>query len=210
MSGGGRTGRFFAAEHWGTAPDMLVVAKGFGAGYVPLGALIAKGSIVEAVLDAGGFVHGFTYAGNPLACAAGVAVIEVIERDGLISNAARIGALLKARLEALIERYPFIGDVRGLGLLLAFELVADRTSMQPLSRELRAFERLVEIAHDEGLILYARRTRGGSVGDHFMVCPPMIAREEHVDEIIAALDRTLAQFALEARLPAATGAGMAV
>ena len=210
MSGVGRTGRILAADHWDVAPDLLVLAKGLGAGYAPLGAVVADRRIVDKVLDAGGFLHGFTYAGNPLACAAGLAVLEVIEAEDLIANAARTGALLKRQLERLMERYPFIGDVRGRGLLLAFELVADRTTMQPLPRELAAFERLVEHAYAEGLILYARRTRGGHAGDHFMVCPPMIATEQHVEEIIGALDRALERFAFEARLPATAPAALAV
>ncbi|MEJ2016669.1 MAG: aspartate aminotransferase family protein [Limibacillus sp.] len=206
MSGGGRTGRFFAAEHWGVAPDILVVSKGFAAGYAPLGAMVAHERIVEPVLDAGGFIHGFTYAGNPLACAAGLAVIEEIETQGMMENAERIGALLKARLQGLMQRFPFIGDVRGQGLLLAFELVADRASMAPLPKGLKAFDRLVEIAYDKGLIIYSRRTRGGHEGDHFLVCPPMIATEEHVAEIEGALVASLQVFAQEAGLPVAGAA----
>ncbi|SLN62641.1 aminotransferase family protein [Oceanibacterium hippocampi] len=201
MSGGGRTGRFFAAEHWGVEPDILAVSKGFAAGYAPLGAMVAHDRIVEAVLDDGGFIHGFTYAGNPLACSAGLAVLEAIEADGMMANAARVGALLKSRLEGLKQRYPFIGDVRGEGLLLAFELVADRATMEPLPKALGAFDRLVEIAYDNRLIIYSRRSRGGYVGDHFLVCPPMIATEDHVAEIIEGLDRSLDQFAREAGLP---------
>lgn len=197
MTGGGRTGRFFAAEHWGTAPDILVVSKGFAAGYAPLGAMVAHGDIVEAVLDAGGFVHGYTYAGNPLACAAGLAVIEEIEASGLMANARAMGARLKAGLRGLMQRHPIVGDVRGMGLMLAFELVADRASMAPLPRELAVFDRLVEIAYSEGLILYSRRTRGGHAGEHFMVCPPMILEETHVEEIIAALERALDRLTAE-------------
>ncbi|HAJ22999.1 MAG TPA: aspartate aminotransferase family protein, partial [Rhodospirillaceae bacterium] len=87
MTGGGRTGKFFAAEHWDVAPDILVVSKGFAAGYSPLGAMVAHERLVEPVLDKGGFIHGFTYAGNPLACAAGLAVIEEIESQNLMANA---------------------------------------------------------------------------------------------------------------------------
>jgi adenosylmethionine-8-amino-7-oxononanoate aminotransferase len=191
MSGGGRTGRFFAAEHWGTAPDILAVSKGFAAGYAPLGAMVAHRDIVEAVLDDGGFIHGFTYAGNPLACAAGLAVIEEIEAQGMMANASAMGARLKARLEALMQRYPLIGDVRGEGLMLAFELVADRETMAPLPARLKAFDRLVELAYAEGLIIYSRRTRGGYSGDHFLVCPPMILEEAHVEEIMTGLTRAL-------------------
>ncbi len=200
MTGGGRTGTFFASEHWQIVPDILTVSKGYAAGYAPLGAMVAQERIVEAVLGAGGFIHGFTYAGNPLACAAGLAVIEEIETQGLMDNATRIGDLLKRRLTGLMERFPVIGDVRGKGLLLAFELVADRITMQPLPRELQAHDRLVEIAYANGLIIYSRRTRGGYEGDHFMVCPPMIADESHVDEIIGNLTKSLEQFVTETGL----------
>jgi len=194
MTGGGRTGTFFAAEHWDITPDIIVLSKGFGAGYVPLGAMIASDVIVEAVLGCGGFVHGYTYAGNPLACTAGLAVIEEIERQSMLQNATRIGALLKTQLNDLMARLPIIGDVRGKGLLLAFELVADQTTLAPLPAELCAHQRLVDIAYSKGLIIYSRRTRGGREGDHFMVCPPLIATEEHVDEIIAVLAASLQEF----------------
>jgi adenosylmethionine-8-amino-7-oxononanoate aminotransferase len=194
MSGGGRTGKFFSAEHWNVVPDILVVSKGYAAGYAPLGAMAAKDHIVDAVLDSGGFIHGYTYAGNPLACAAGLAVIKEIESEGLMDKAVSIGTLLKSRLTALMDRFDFIGDVRGKGLLLAFELVSDRKTMAPLPRELMAYDRLVEMAYARGLIIYSRRTRGGYEGDHFMVCPPMIATETHVDEIMENLTAALEAF----------------
>ena len=194
MTGGGRTGRFFGAEHWGTVPDILALSKGFGAGYAPLGAMVAQERIVAPVQAAGGFQHGFTYAGNPLACAAGLAVLEVIEAEGLLANAEAVGALLKAGLRDLMARHDFIGDVRGTGLLLAFELVADRASRAPLPAALNAHLELVELAYAEGLIIYSRRSRGGFSGDHFMVCPPMVATRDHVAEILDKLDRALTAF----------------
>ena len=191
MSGAGRTGRFLAAEHWGVVPDIVVLSKGFAAGYVPLGAMVASRRVVEPVLDAGGFVHGFTYAGNPLACAAGGAVLdELLERD-LAGNAARMGARLHAGLEGLKARCPLVGDVRGKGLLRALELVADRDTMEPLPPERMAASRLTELAYARGLILYWRRSRGGDRGDHVMVCPPLIVTEAEVDEIVALLGDAL-------------------
>ena len=201
MSGSGRSGRFLAAEHWNVKPDIVALSKGFGAGYVPLGAMVADRRLVEPVLDAGGFAHGFTYAGNPLACATGVAVIEELLNAGLMTNAEVIGDLLKAELVALMGRYPFIGDVRGKGLLLAFELVSDRATMTPLAPELNAFDRLVDLAYDRGLIIYSRRTRGGLAGDHFLVCPPLIATREHVAELIDKLTDSLDQLARLLDLP---------
>ncbi len=203
MTGGGRTGRFLGAEHWDVAPDIILLSKGFGAGYCPLGAMIAHNRLVEAVLDAGGFRHGFTYAGNPLACATGLAVLEAIEADGMIDNAATMGALLKYQLTQLKDLFPFVGDVRGKGLLLAFELVEDRETMRPLPKELNAFDRLVEIAYDEKLIIYSRRTRGGIDGDHFLICPPMIVEAEQISDIVARLERALRRFSSETRLKVA-------
>jgi len=204
MSGGGRTGKFFGGDHWDGAPDLIALSKGFGAGYMPLGALIARDNIVEAVLNAGGFIHGHTYAGNPLACAAGMAVLEQIETRKLVPNAALMGDALATRLQALKQRYPVIGDVRGKGLLAAFELVAERASMAPLPSHLNVYDRLVNIAYENGLIIYSRRTRGGTSGDHFLVCPPMIVTEAQLDEIADILDLSMAQ--LLAEMPQLPGA----
>lgn len=204
MTGGGRTGRFFGAEHWNTAPDLIALSKGFGGGYAPLGAMVARDDIVEAVMAAGGFIHGFTYAGNPLACAAGCAVLDQIEQHDLIGNAARMGDALAERLRSLMQRYPLIGDVRGKGLLTAFELMADRTTKAPLPAHLNAYLRLVDIAYHNGLIIYSRRTRGGASGDHFLVCPPMIVDEGHLDDITDMLDRSLANYMVE--IPQLSGA----
>lgn len=199
MSGGGRTGRFFGGQHWAGAPDILAISKGFGAGYVPLGAIVARGEIVEAVLAKGGFLHGFTYAGNPLACATGLAVIEEIERMNLMDNAISTGNLLKTELLALMDRFPFIGDVRGMGLLLAFELVADRATKEPLPPAFKAFDRLTEAAYARGLIIYPRRSRGGYSGDHLIVAPPMITTPSQVGEIMDRLTDALTDF--QSQLP---------
>ena len=195
MSGGGRVGRFLGGDLWGVVPDLVAISKGFGAGYAPLGAMVAQGRIVDAVQAAGGFLHGHTYAGNPLACAAGLAVLEEIERADLMGNATRVGAVLKARLAALMQRYGFVGDVRGEGMLLAFEIVSNRETREPLPPGLKAFDDLVERAYAEGLIIYSRRSRGGYAGDHFLICPPMITTEAQVDEIMEKLDRALEGFA---------------
>ena len=197
MTGGGRTGRFFGAEHWDVVPDIIAISKGFGGGYVPLGAMIARDDIVEAVMQGGGFINGFTYAGNPLACAAGCAVLDEIAAQDLTANAARMGEALAMRLRGLMQRYPLIGDVRGKGLLAAFELMADRHTKDPLPAHLNAHARLVDIAYDNGLIIYSRRTRGGTSGDHFLVCPPMIVTEAQLDDITPRLDQSLASYMAE-------------
>lgn len=196
MTGAGRTGKFLGGDHWPEAkPDIIALSKGFAAGYAPLGAMVADNRLVDPVLDHGGFIHGYTYAGNPLACAAGVAVLEEIERLDLVSRAERQGAKLKQALTDLMDRYPFIGDVRGRGLLLAFELVSDRETMEPLPVEMNAYTELVEEAYARGLIIYARRTRGGIKGDHFLVCPPLILDDDHIGEILDKLTGALDAFA---------------
>ncbi|NYS26497.1 aspartate aminotransferase family protein [Rhodobacteraceae bacterium 2376] len=200
MTGAGRTGRFLALEHWGLSPDIVVLSKGFAAGYVPLGAIVARDDLVAAVLEGGGFLHGFTYAGNPLACAAGTAVIDEIARLDLVQNAETMGAALRKRLDGLAARHPVIGDVRGLGLLMAFEMMADHDSKAPLPAHLNAHQRLVDIAYDMGLIVYSRRTRDGIEGDHIMVCPPLIVGEQHLDEITDTLDAALTRLADELAL----------
>jgi adenosylmethionine-8-amino-7-oxononanoate aminotransferase len=201
MTGAGRTGRFLASEHWQLQPDIIAMAKGFTAGYAPLGAMAARRDIVDTVIEQGGFAHGYTYAGNPLACAAGLAVINEILERGLTENAEQCGARLKAMLSGLMDRYPFIGDVRGKGLLLAIELVADRETMEPLPAELDAHVGLVEEAYRRGLIIYSRRTRGGTIGDHFMVCPPLIVNDADLDEIMRLLTDSLDAFATASGLP---------
>lgn len=201
MSGAGRTGKFLGGDHWNCRPDLIALSKGFASGYCPLGAMAAPSRIVQPVLDAGGFQHGFTYAGNPLACAAGLAVLDEIDRLGLIDNAAAMGDALKAELVALSNRFPFIGDVRGKGLLLAAEFVSDRESMRPLPKELNAHQRMVDLAYERGLIIYSRRTRGGVEGDHFLVCPPMIITREQIGEIVAILGDVLEVLAEELNLP---------
>lgn len=201
MSGAGRTGKFLGGDHWNCKPDLIALSKGFASGYCPLGAMAAPARIVQPVLDAGGFLHGFTYAGNPLACAAGKAVLQEIGRLDLVGNAARMGDALKGELERLAKRFPFIGDVRGKGLLLAAEFVSDPETMKPLPKELNAHQRMVDLAYERGLIIYSRRTRGGVEGDHFLVCPPMIVSREQVGEITAILGDTLEVLARELKLP---------
>ena len=200
MSGVGRTGRFMASEHWNIRPDLVAVSKGFAAGYAPLGAMIADQDMVEAVLDAGGFAHGHTYAGNPLACSAGLAVLNEIETLGLMPHTTVMGERLMRGLGDLMDRYHFIGDVRGKGLLTAFEFVSDRETMAPLPAKLEAYNRFVEICYERQLITYSRRTRGGIDGDHFLICPPMIVTPEQIDDILTILDDSLQAYARETGL----------
>ena len=200
MCGAGRTGRFLASEHWhGIRPDILVLAKGISAGYAPMGAVMAPAAMVDRVASAGGFMHTFTYFANPLACAVGLAVLdELVERD-LIGNADRMGALLRDGLERLAQEFGTIGDIRGLGLLLAVELVADRETKRHLPPALNATGRLQEIALGQGLALYARRTAGGRWGEWIMTSPPLTVTAAEIAELLGRLRSTMAIFEAELR-----------
>ncbi len=192
ITGAGRTGTFLAAHQLPKAlPDMIVMAKGLTGGYTPFGAVLMPATMVADVANGGGFMHGHTYSGNPLSCAIGFAALtEVVERD-LAANAQRMGALLKGKLEALAARSPLIGDVRGKGLLCAIEIVADKATKAMTPLEHNAPARIQQLALDQGLSVYCRRTNGGRDGDWVMVSPPLIAEPEHIDEIIEGLERTL-------------------
>lgn len=193
MTGFGRTGRLFAYEHWNVVADIVVLSKGMAAGYYPLGAMIAREEIVDEVLSKEGFAHGHTYCGNPMACAVGLEVLNVILENDLPGNAARMGAVLKAGLNELANRHEIIGQVRGRGLLLAIELVRNRDTREPFPTEQNVHFLVVDEAFDEGLIIYPRRPIDGLKGDHFLVAPPLIITEEEVHEVLNRLDRAFAR-----------------
>lgn len=202
MTGAGRTGRYLGGDHWQCRPDIITLSKGIGSGYAPLGAMAASRRLVKPVLDSGGFQHGYTYAGNPLSCAAGLAVIEEMDRLGCVENAAAMGDLLKAELEALTQRFPFVAGVRGKGLLIGADLVADSETFAPLPKAKAANQRLLDLAYERGLIIYSRRIRGDGIeGDNFIVAPPLIITREQVGEIVSIIADCLGVLARELDLP---------
>src|SRR4029077_3618376 len=131
MAGFGRSGRWFACEHWDVVPDILTTAKGINSGYVPLGALTVREHVYDAIKDRF-FGGGLTYSGHPLACAAGVASIEAFREEGIVENAAAMGEVLAAEVPRLAERHPSIGDIRGRGLFWGLELVRNRETREML------------------------------------------------------------------------------
>lgn len=185
MSGAGRTGTFLSAEHWPDArPDMVTLAKGVAAGYTPLAAVLAPNYIVEPVVASGGFLHGHTYSANPLSCAVAVAVVDEMLRLELMSNARDVGAYLMEGLRKIADQSAIIGDVRGKGMLMAVELVADKVTKSLIPAEHRAVYRLLEIGIDNGLLLYTRKTAGGKFGEWVMVTPPLTLSREEADELL--------------------------
>jgi adenosylmethionine-8-amino-7-oxononanoate aminotransferase len=191
MTGFGRTGKLFAYEHWDIEADIVALSKGMASGYYPLGAIMVRDDTVDEVVSKGGFAHGHTYAGNPMACAVGLEVFRVITKEHLSENAAEMGRLLKAGLKDFAERYKMIGQVRGKGLLLAVELVKDRDTREPFPIEKEVNLLLTDMAYEEGLIIYPRRPINGLSGDHVLVAPPLIVKKDQVGEILDRLDRAL-------------------
>ncbi len=200
MSGAGRTGTFLAADHVPEArPDIVTLAKGISAGYAPLGVVLAPREMVALVAEGGGFAHAYTYFTNPLSCAVGLAVVQEMLEHDLMANARRMGTVLRARLEGLMAHSPLVGDVRGKGLLMAIELVADKASKAMIPLERMAPYRIAELALERGLIQYVRRTAKGAYGDWLMITPPLIVTEAQIDEIVSILGDCLEALAAELR-----------
>ncbi|MFC3320524.1 aminotransferase family protein [Mesorhizobium cantuariense] len=200
MCGAGRTGTFLAAHHWPDAlPDLVACAKGLSAGYTPLGAMIAPNRIVDKVVESGGFLHGHTYSGNPLSSAIGVAVLSELVNQNLMGNAQRMGVILRQKLNALKDRSTTIGDVRGIGLLNAVEIVEDKATKAIFPAARQASYRVSEIARDLGLHIYSRRAAGGKFGEWFMAAPPLIITEPEIDLYMELLTETFRIFESEIR-----------
>ncbi|MDR6871357.1 adenosylmethionine-8-amino-7-oxononanoate aminotransferase [Bosea sp. BE125] len=189
MCGMGRTGTLHACEQEGIAPDLMAIAKGLGAGYAPIGAMLASGRIVAAIRQgSGAFPHSQTYNGHPLACATALAVQKVIERDDLLANVRLQGAHLERRLKERFGNHHHVGDVRGRGHFWGIELVADRTSKTPFEASLKLNARIKQAAMARGLMVYPMGgTADGTAGDHVLLAPPFIADAAVMDMIVERL-----------------------
>ena len=190
MAGWGRTGRWFACDHWDVVPDIITTAKGINSGYVPLGAMTVRDHVYQAIKDKL-FAGGLTYSGHPLACAAAVASIETFKDEGIVENAAAMGETLAEQLPKLAERHPSIGDVRGRGLFWGLELVRNRETREPLvpfnagGEAAQPITKLSKAALEAGLYLFVH-------WNVVMVAPPLNITREELDEGLAILDETLA------------------
>ncbi len=201
LSGIGRTGTWFAYQNWGIAPDLLTTAKGLGAGYYPVGALLSRADIVDTVMASGGFQHGHTYAGNPLACATALAAVEAVRNEKLLDNVAARGAQLCEGLNALKARFDSVGNVRGIGLLWGVELVMDPATKSPFPAEANLFASVTALAKEEGLLIYPRRTLNGLAGDHFLITPPLNISEHETTILLERLTRALHRLETEVVKP---------
>ncbi|WP_424933481.1 aspartate aminotransferase family protein [Amaricoccus macauensis] len=193
MCGMGRTGHLFACEADGVAPNILCIAKGLGAGYQPIGAMLCSAQIYETIAQGSGFFqHGHTYVGHPVAAAAGLAVVqEMLERD-LVPQVQARGAYLEQALQERFAQHAHVGDIRGRGLFRGLEFVADRSEKRPFNPKLGLAGKLKKAALAEGLICYPMPgTRDGRLGDHVLLAPPFIATEAELDGMVDRLSRAV-------------------
>lgn len=199
MCGMGRTGHLFACDADGIAPDILCIAKGLGAGYQPIGAMLCSAAIYAAIDEGSGFFqHGHTYLGHPVATAAGLAVLQEILENDLISQVRTRGSHFEAQLRARFGQHAHVGDIRGRGMFWGVELVADRGSKAPFDPVHKLAGRIKKAAFDAGLICYPMPgTRDGKRGDHILLAPPFIASEAELDDAVAILERTIGKVLAE-------------
>jgi adenosylmethionine-8-amino-7-oxononanoate aminotransferase len=192
MAGCGRTGTYYSFEQDGVQPDIATLAKGLGGGYQPIGAAVARKVIHDSIVERfGAFYHGHTYIGHATACAAALAVARVVYQDDLLENVQRIGAQLREELANAFADHPHVGDIRGRGLLIGLELVADRADKTPADPALAP--RIKEAAMEQGLIIYpGSGTADGKNGAHILLAPPFIYETAHVDELVSKLVTVLA------------------
>lgn len=193
MCGAGRTGHYFALEAEGVAPDIVTLAKGLGAGFQPIAATLASGSVVDVIAAGSGTLwNGHTYMSHAVACAGALAVLDIVERDRLVERSGMMGARLRAELVDRFAAHPHVGDIRGRGLFQALELVADRVTKEPLPATVRTAARLKEAAFARGLMIYpSSGCVDGTLGDHVLIAPPYIVGEADIGEIVGRLGDAL-------------------
>jgi adenosylmethionine-8-amino-7-oxononanoate aminotransferase len=193
MCGMGRCGTLWAFEEEGIAPDLVTIAKGLGAGYQPIGAVVVAKHVYDAVVAGSGFFqHGYTYVGHAAACAGALAVHKRLHQGGLLARVNPMGALLENALRAAFADHPHIGDIRGRGLFWGIELVQDRATKQPFDPAFRLHARLKQHALDAGLLCYPMGgTIDGVAGDHVVLAPPFISEPAQVEELVEKLKKGL-------------------
>lgn len=189
MCGMGRTGYLFASEAEGINPDIVCIAKGLGAGYQPIGAMLCTSSVYEAVANGSGFFqHGHTYLGHPIAAAAALAVLtELLERD-LVASVNQRAEFLHARLQSHFGQHPHVGDIRGRGFFWGLEFVSDRSSKAPFDSNRKVAAKVKKAAFEAGLACYQMPgTRDGKNGDHILLAPPFIATDDELENALLSL-----------------------
>lgn len=195
MCGMGRTGYLYACEHDETRPDIICIAKGLGAGYQPIGAMLCSSAIYAVIENGSGFFqHGHTYLGHPMAAAAANAVLDVLIDQNLLSDVRPKGDALENLLHSKFNQHPHIGDIRGRGLFRAIELVNDRNTKAPFDPELKIAAKIKKSAQNNGLLCYPMSgTIDGKLGDHVLLAPPFVISNNELDELVDKLSVTIDQ-----------------
>ncbi len=195
MCGMGRTGTLFACEHDGITPDIVTIAKGLGAGYQPIGAMLCSAKIYQAIENGSGFFqHGHTYLGHPVASAASHAVVSEILENNLLDTVQKQGHKLQKHLSEVFGQHPNIGDVRGRGLFQGLEIVSNRETKAPLDANLGTAKKIKAAAFEAGLICYPMSgTIDGKNGDHILLAPPFIMSDDQIDELVDKLKTAVDQ-----------------
>jgi adenosylmethionine-8-amino-7-oxononanoate aminotransferase len=196
LCGYGRTGVAFAISAWEVEPDIVTLGKALGSGYAPLAAMVASEKVRAALAEGTGrFVHGLTYSGTPASCFIGLKVFEIMQRENLFTRPAAAGARLRAGLESLAAKHETIGDVRGRGLLIGVEFVADRRSRTPFPEAFGFTQRLVQGMRARNVLIAAGMPQSnlGSHADHVQISPPFVIGDEEIDRIVATMGDTLAE-----------------
>jgi adenosylmethionine-8-amino-7-oxononanoate aminotransferase len=193
MTGFGRTGRWFGVDHWGVRPDMLVAAKGATSGYWPFGFVAASGEVHDTVMNAGGFIHGFTFSHHPVGAAVAREVLRLLESEDLVAASATKGERLQDLLFERVGHHPNVGEIRGRGLMVGLELVADRETRAPFPRTAKVTEGILAAAKDRGVLLYpGTGLADGTDGDSILMGPPFMVTDDEIRTIVdvvgAALD----------------------
>lgn len=194
MTGFGRTGRWFGGDHWGLRPDILVAAKGATSGYWPLGFAAAAGHVADVLMVPGTFVHGFTYSHHAVGAAVAGEVLRILEQEDLVAASERLGRRLRERLASSLAEHPRVGQVRGRGLMVGIELVADRETRLPFRRAARVTERVVAAARDAGVLVYsATGNANGTDGDLILLGPPFVITEPELERVAGVVTASIDQ-----------------
>jgi adenosylmethionine-8-amino-7-oxononanoate aminotransferase len=192
MTGFGRTGKWFALDHWGARADILVAAKGITSGYWPFGLVAASGEVHDTVTAAGPFVHGFTYSHSVVGATVAREVLRIIDAEDLVEASADKGARLRVLLDARLRDHEAIGEIRGRGLLIGIELVADRETRAPFPRDARVVEGVVRAARDRGVLLYSGTGCADGVdGDVVVLGPPFIISDGEMERVVEVLGEAI-------------------
>jgi adenosylmethionine-8-amino-7-oxononanoate aminotransferase len=192
MTGFGRTGRWFALDHWGVRPDILIAAKGAASGYWPFGFVAASSEVHATVTGGSGFVHGFTYSHSPVGAAVAREVLRILEDESLVEASATKGERLSALASEAFGDHPAVGEIRGLGLMIGIELVADRATREPFPRAARVTEAVVRAARERGVLVYSGTGCANGVdGDTILLGPPFVVTDTELDRLVEVLAESI-------------------